>query len=341
MFNKVSEIIDFLGNLPTENTEKLANVDARNSILTKPMGSLGELENIMLFLGKWQNSNIKEVGASSLSYNPEVHVFAGNHGITKHGITPFPSDVTKLMVDNFSSGGACINQISKDVSAELKVHPMNNLISTKSFAEEEALTEKEMIDTLNYGFDVAANSSADILAVGEMGIGNTSSGSAMCLGLYGGKSEKWVGHGTGSYDELFIKKTKVIQNAYNMHKTNIKTPFDALRVFGGYELAAIVGFILGARHSGKPVVIDGFTTTVCGAILHSINNCAIEHCIISHKSCELGHLELLSNINKKPLLDLGLRLGEASGAALCLSIIKSAVSAYNNMATFEDIGIEV
>lgn len=337
MFNNTADIIDFLADLPKKNSAKLKQIEQRNNILTKPIGSLGKLEDIMCFMASWQNC----VNGDALKFNPEIHVFAGNHGIVKEDITPFPSDVTMLMVDNFKNGGACINQISNDVGANLNVHVMNELRSTNSFFDNEAMTKNEMIDAINVGYNAALKSNGDIIAVGEMGIGNTSSGSAMCLGLYGGDAKFWVGHGTGSYGDLFEKKISVISESYNLHKNKLKCPFDVLRIFGGFELAGIVGIILGARVAGKPVVIDGFTTTVCGAILHKINDNAIKHCIVSHKSCEFGHMKLLEKIGMTPLLDLNLRLGEASGAALCLHIIKSAVSSYNNMATFEDIGIEI
>ena len=199
------------------------------------------------------------------------------------------------------------------------------------------MTEKECLKAINTGAE-AVNSGADILVLGEMGIGNSTISSALCLGTFGGKGLDWVGAGTGSTNEGIAKKAKIIEFAISSNQNRLNSPFEILMSLGGREQAAICGALLAARLYSIPVIIDGFIASSAIAPLVSVNN-IYDHVIFAHQSAEAGHERLMNKLGKVPMLNLGMRLGEGSGAALALSIIRASLACHNGMATFAEAGI--
>jgi nicotinate-nucleotide--dimethylbenzimidazole phosphoribosyltransferase len=317
--------------LPGPDTAALAAARARDSQLTKPPGALGRLEEIAMWLAAW-------TGRTPSVNRPLVAIFAGNHGVTKHGITPFPPDVTKQMVANFSAGGAAINQICVTHDLGLKVFDLALDYPTGDITCEAALSERDCAATMAFGMEAIAGGT-DLLCIGEMGIGNTTIAAAINLALYGGTAEEWVGPGTGSHGELLQKKIHAVETAVAFHKDHLDDPLEVLRRLGGREIAAMAGAILAARMEKIPVLIDGYVATSAAAILKAANPSALDHCLIGHVSAEPGHLRAIEKLGKTPLLALGMRLGEGTGAALAAGIVKAAAACHSGMATFESAGV--
>jgi nicotinate-nucleotide--dimethylbenzimidazole phosphoribosyltransferase len=304
----------------------------REAQLTKPAGSLGRLEDISAFLAGWQASARPHV------FSPLVAVFAGNHGVVAQGVSPFPQSVTQAMVANFTSGGAAINQICKTFDISLKVYELALEKPTGDITEEPAMDERTCAGTIAFGMEALA-SEPDLLALGEMGIGNTTAAAAICHALYGGEAEHWVGRGTGVDDVGLKRKAEAVRAAVARHKAHLSDPLEILARLGGREIAAMVGAILAARLRRTPVVLDGFVVSSAAAVLRALDASALDHCLAGHVSAERAHRETLKRLGKAPLLDLGMRLGEGSGAAMAVGIIKAAVACHNGMATFAEAGV--
>ncbi|HVK91890.1 MAG TPA: nicotinate-nucleotide--dimethylbenzimidazole phosphoribosyltransferase, partial [Mycoplana sp.] len=269
---------------------------------------------------------------------PLVAVFAGNHGVTKHGITPFPPSVTAQMVENFAAGGAAINQICVAYDLGLKVFDLALEIPTGDITEEAALSERDCAATMAFGMEAVAGGT-DLLCIGEMGIGNTTIAAAINLALYGGTAADWVGPGTGSEGEVFARKVAAVEKAVDLHRDHLSDPLELLRRLGGREIAAMAGAILAARMQKIPVILDGYVATCAGAILRAANPSALDHCLIGHVSAEPGHMRAIDKLGKTPLLALGMRLGEGTGAALAAGIVKAAAACHSGMATFVQAGV--
>jgi nicotinate-nucleotide--dimethylbenzimidazole phosphoribosyltransferase len=265
---------------------------------------------------------------------PVVAVFAGNHGVVAQGVTAFPAEVTRQMVANFQAGGAAINQLCKTFDLGLKVFELALDNPTRDITQDAALEEADCAATMAYGMEAVAQG-CDLLCVGEMGIGNTTIAAAIAYGLYGGKAEDWVGPGTGVDAAGLARKADAVRRAVELHKSHLADPLEVLRRLGGRELAAMAGAVLAARIQRVPVLLDGYVATAAAAILHAMRPDALDHCLAAHRSAEPAHARLLGKLGKEPLLDLGMRLGEASGAALAAGLVKAAVNLHNNMATFE------
>jgi nicotinate-nucleotide--dimethylbenzimidazole phosphoribosyltransferase len=317
--------------MPEESEVAVAAVRARDAQLTKPPGSLGRLEEIVRWLAAWQAKDKPTVD------RPTVVVFAGNHGVTAQGVSPYPPEVTGQMVANFSAGGAAVNQICGTFGAGLKVFEMALEIPTRDITQDAAMTEAECAATMAFGME--AISGADVLALGEMGIGNTTPAAAIYYALYGGAARDWVGRGTGVDDDGLKRKIDAVERAVALHRDHLGDPLEILRRLGGRETAAIAGAILAARIERVPVVLDGYVVCAAAAVLHALDRTALDHCIAGHVSAEGAHGEVLRRLGKKPLLDLGMRLGEGSGAALSIGIIQAALACWNGMATFESAGV--
>ncbi|VAV99317.1 Nicotinate-nucleotide--dimethylbenzimidazole phosphoribosyltransferase [hydrothermal vent metagenome] len=311
---------------PDEAACELAKV--RQASLTKPEGSLGRLEEIALWLAGWQGREIPEIK------QPCCLVFAGNHGVTAQGISAFPAEVTVQMVANFNAGGAAINQLAQLGGAAFQVIPLMLDQPTADFTTAPAMSEEDCCGAIQAGID-AVPEDADFLLLGEMGIGNSTAAAALALALFGGVAGDWVGKGTGLDSAGVAHKADVVDRAIALHKAKDLSPFDCLRTFGGRELAAIVGAVLVARYRRIPVMLDGFIVTASAAILAACNPQALDHTMIGHMSSEPGHSRLTRLLNKRPLLDLDMRLGEGSGAAVALLIVQAALAAHQGMATFE------
>jgi nicotinate-nucleotide--dimethylbenzimidazole phosphoribosyltransferase len=322
-----------LAGLPQGDASAAAAVAARQARLTKPQGSLGRLEELAAWLGRWQGSEAPRLD------QVEVLVFAGNHGIAARGVSAYPTSVTAQMVANFERGGAAINQICKSVGARLRVIPLKLDTPTGDFTEGQAMSEGDFVEAVAAGFD-AVPPRADLICLGEMGIGNTTAASALAAALFGGGGERWAGRGTGLDDSGLSRKRAAIDAGLERHQTHHADPLAAAMLFGGYELAAILGATLAARHRGIPVLLDGFVATAAAAPLQRLRQDALDHAEIAHCSAEAGHRALCDALGKRPLLDLDMRLGEASGAALAVPVLRAALACHLGMATFDEAGVD-
>ncbi len=326
------EIRAILAAFPGPDTAAGSTARARQDCLTKPQGSLGRLEELATWMATWQGRAVPELRLA------RVAVFAGNHGVVAQGVSAFPASVTKQMVSNFSAGGAAVNQICGVVDAELRVYELDLDTATDDFTTGPAMAEEDCARAMAYGM-MAVDGNLHLLALGEMGIGNTTSGAALCLALFGGTAADWVGRGTGIDDAGVGRKIKAIEAAIAANGAALGNPLEVLRCFGGFELAAIVGAVIAARLARTPVVLDGYTCTAAAAVLFAIDPSFLDHCVVGHCSAEPGHLRLMHKLGKTPLLDYGMRLGEGSGAALAIPIIRSAVACLTRMATFDQAGV--
>ncbi len=326
----VSDFRACLAALPPPDAAAIAAARARDAVLTKPPGALGRLEDIVTFLAGWQGRSVPQLEAV------KVAVFAGNHGIAARGVSAFPPEVTVQMVANFRAGGAAINQLCRAFGAEIEVVALDLDRPTADFTESAAMTEADLAAALAAGW-AAVRPGLDLFIAGEMGIGNTTSAAAIAAALFGGTG--WAGRGTGVDDAGLARKEAAVAAALATHAGHLDDPFEVLRRLGGREVAAMTGAILHARRARVPVVLDGFIATAAAAVLECAAPGALDHCIAGHVSAEGAHSRLLDRLGKPPLLSLGLRLGEASGAALALGVIRGAVACHAGMATFAEAGV--
>ena len=328
--DSLSAIRSLCANIPAADADAVDRARARDAMLTKPPGALGRLEEIAFWYRGWQPDRA--------SLDPQVVVFAGNHGVTAQGISAFPAEVTVQMVANFAAGGAAINQLAKLAGAKMDVVPLSLDQPTRDFTTGPAMSEAEFLEAFGAGFD-AVDPNAGIFVAGEMGIGNTTAAAAVALALYGGEAEDWAGRGTGVDDAGLRRKCDVLRRGLAANPSAADDPLEALRCLGGRELAAMAGAVLAARIHRVPVVLDGFICTAAAAVLECIAKGALDHALAGHGSAERAHRRLLAHLGKEPLLDLGLRLGEGSGAALALQIVKAALACHDGMATFGEAGV--
>jgi len=325
------DIRALLASMPGPDTGAAQKVAERDSQLTKPPGALGKLEDIAEWVAQWS-------GRSPQVTRPLVAIFAGNHGVTQQGVSPFPADVTAQMVGNFTNGGAAINQICKTYDLGLKVFDLALEIPTGDISTEAAMDERTCAATMAFGMEAIAGGT-DLLCIGEMGIGNTTIASALYLALFGGEAEQWVGPGTGHDPKGVALKADVIRRAVELHKDHLNDPLEVLRRLGGRELAAMAGAILAGRAQRIPVIIDGFVASAAAAVLFAVDPSSLDHCLFAHVSAEPAHRLALDKMGKQPLLDLDMRLGEGTGAALAAGIVKAAVLCHCGMATFEEASV--
>jgi len=330
--HSMDDILDILVNLPPADDTATAAADAREPQLTKPAGSLGRLEGLSRWLCGWQGGHPPRLERVA------VHVFAGNHGITAQGVSAFPPEVTVQMVANFEAGGAAINQLCKVHGASLKVIPVDLDTPTADFSLTPAMEPAELLNAFRTGWDTV-EVDLDLLCIGEMGIGNTTSAAAIAHALYHETAADWAGPGTGVSGQGLNHKSNVIAKAVEHHRQGMVNGMEVLRHLGGRELAAMAGAITAARLLRIPIVLDGYVATAAAACLFACNSEALEHCQAGHVSREPGHRRLLGRLKMVPLLDLDMRLGEASGAAVAIGLIRSAVACHTGMATFAEAGV--
>ncbi|MCB1885772.1 MAG: nicotinate-nucleotide--dimethylbenzimidazole phosphoribosyltransferase [Geminicoccaceae bacterium] len=327
------DVRHLMGQLPRADAAATEAAAAREAWLTKPAGALGRLEDIAAWVAAWQGRHpprLDRVG---------VFVFAGNHGVTKQGVSAFPPAVTAQMVLNFEAGGAAINQLAQIAGAGLTVVPLDLERPTADFTKAPAMSEAEAVDAFNQGL-AAPDDALDLMAVGEMGIGNTTAAAALAAALAGGEAADWAGPGTGLDPAGVARKAAAIRKGLERHEDLIaEGPLHALRALGGREIAAMAGAILAGRLRRAPVLLDGYVATAAALVLHAIDPASIDHCLAGHASAEPAHKALLAHMSLDPLLDLGMRLGEASGAALAIPIVRAAVACHAGMATFESAGV--
>ena len=328
----LSALLDGTHHLPNCNTSALDAAQLRQNQLTKPQGSLGRLEELALWMASWQGTDCPTLDAGNCL------IFAGNHGITKRGISAFPADVTAQMVANFTHGGAAINQLCDTAGLTLSVTPLSLETPTADFSAGPAMSHDDVLSAFQAGID-AIPSNCDYLVFGEMGIGNTTSAAALCAALFGGQGADWAGRGTGLDDEAVAAKAAIIDEALLRHGRSFDSPQALLSASGGRELAAIAGGVLGARARRIPVMLDGYICCAAAASLTLLNNAALDHCQISHLSAEQAHGTLSDALGKTPLLSLNMRLGEASGGAVATLLVRAALATHNGMASFVEAGV--
>jgi nicotinate-nucleotide--dimethylbenzimidazole phosphoribosyltransferase len=318
--------------LPSGHPVASRAVAQREGTLTKPPQSLGRLEDLTAFLAHWQGHAPPRLDRA------EVLVFAGNHGVARQGVSAFPAEVTVQMVANFAGGGAAINQLARTAGAALRVIPLALDQPTADFTQSPALSEDEFLAAVAAGYDAVAADS-DLICLGEMGIGNTTSAAAIAAALFGGGGARWAGRGTGVDDDGLARKREAIDRALDRHTGVLDDPLRVAAAFGGRELAAILGATLSARRHNVPVLLDGFVCTAAVAPLYKLRTDTLAHALAGHVSAEAAHRALLAELHLKPLLDLNMRLGEASGAATALLILRAALACHTGMATFAEAGV--
>ena len=329
-FTTLSTFRDTLASAPAPDAAASAAAQERNGQLTKPPGALGRLEDLAIWYAGWRGNPRPTLE------RPQIIVFAGNHGVCAQGVSAFPAEVTAQMVANFAHGGAAINQLANAFGAKLDVIALDLETPTADFTQRPAMTEEECVAALKAGWE-AVDPDADLLVTGEMGIGNTTAAAAVAAAVFGGEAADWTGRGTGVDDAGLARKTDAVARGLALHDTS--DPLEALRCLGGRELAAMAGAIAAARHHRIPVIIDGFICSAAAATLALSVDGALDHAVAGHLSAEGAHRRLLDSLGKEPLLNLGLRLGEGSGAALAIGVLKGAIACHSGMATFAEAGV--
>jgi nicotinate-nucleotide--dimethylbenzimidazole phosphoribosyltransferase len=313
--------------LPAGDRAAADAVARREALLTKPPRSLGRLEDVVAWLARWQGRNPPRLDRA------DILVFAGNHGVTAQGVSAYPAEVTAQMVENFAAGGAAINQLARSAGANLRVNSLSLDQPTGDFTMAPAMDEKEFLAAVATGYD-AVSPQCDVVCLGEMGIGNTTAAAAMAAALFGGGGTRWAGRGTGIDGQGLARKQAVIDRALARHADVLGHPLLVAAALGGRELAAILGATLAARRQCIPVLLDGFVSTAAAAPLQKLNADALAHALAGHVSAEAGHRMLLDELGLAPLLDLGMRLGEGSGAAVAVLVLRAALACHLGMATF-------
>lgn len=326
------DIRNLVRSMPGPDTEAADAVAARDATLTKPAGALGRMEDLVGWLAAWQGK-----APPSLD-RPLVCVFAGSHGVTRRGVSAFPDAVNRQMLDNFAAGGAAINQICAAYGLGFKVFDLALDVPTGDIAEGPALDARSTVATMAFGMEAVA-AGTDCLGIGEMGIGNTTVAAALYAALFGGEPAHWVGRGTGVDAGGLSRKTAAVETALAHHAGHLDDPLEVLARLGGREIAAMAGAILAARLQRIPVVLDGYVATSAAAVLHALDPSALDHCLAGHVSAEGVHAEVLERLGLKPLLALGMRLGEGSGAGMAIGLLKGALACHTGMATFSRAGV--
>ncbi len=327
-----ADIVELLVAVPDGDEKAVAAVRERDAQLTKPPGSLGRLEELVEFLARWQHR------ATPRLDNPMVTIFAANHGVTDQGVSSFPREVTAQMVANFTNGGAAISQICALHEINLRVFELALEMPTGDITIGPALDDQMCAATIAYGMEAVAGR-PDLICLGEMGIGNTTVAAAINAALYGGTGADWVGRGTGVDDAGLKRKADAVDRALARHAGELDHPLAILARLGGREICAMLGALVAARHQKVPVIVDGYVATTAAAIAHAVNPASINHCLFGHVSAESAHGKALEKMGQAGLLDLGMRLGEGSGAALAAVMAKTALHLHTNMATFESAAV--
>ncbi|MBX3597280.1 MAG: nicotinate-nucleotide--dimethylbenzimidazole phosphoribosyltransferase [Rhizobiaceae bacterium] len=331
-FKSLNELRSAITTAPAASDHFADLAASRQNTLTKPQGSLGRLEELAIWLARWQGREKPRLDRI------KIIVFAGSHGVTAQGVSAFPAEVTAQMVANFAAGGAAINQLARLANAELEVIPLQIDKPTGDFTRTVAMSESEFLEAVNAGYN-SVGPDLDLVSLGEMGIGNTTTAAAIATALFGGDAQNWVGRGTGVDDAGLQRKAAAINAGIARHAGNLDDPLQVAARLGGRELAAMLGAALGARQHSIPLLLDGFVTTAAVAPLFKIARGSLNHAVAGHVSAEAGHRALLQALELSPLLDLGMRLGEGSGAAVAINLLHAAVACHNGMASFEQAGV--
>lgn len=325
--------------------------EQRQAMLTKPPGALGRLEEIAIRLAALQNR------ARPCLDKISITVFAADHGVVAEGVSAFPQSVTAAMVANFARGGAAISVLARQLNAGLEVvnlgtvdalDALAGVISTRlgpgtaNFTQIAAMTEEQLTGALDAGRQSvlrARNAGAELFIGGEMGIGNTTAAAALGCALLAAAPMLLAGPGTGLDNAGVARKAAVITRALALHQSECGDALQALRRLGGFEIAALVGSYLACAQTGLPVLIDGFIATIAALVAVRINPAAADWSFYAHASAEPGHARVLAALHAQPLLDIGMRLGEGSGAAVAVPLLRLACALHNEMATFAEAAV--
>jgi len=320
----------------------------RQSQLTKPSGSLGRLEDTAIQLAGMQHTDCPKID------NIHIAVFAADHGVAEDSVSAYPQSVSVEMVRNFANGGAAISVLANEIDAKLEVVNVGTLTDpgylagvtskrigngTANFGKQAAMSDNQLMEALLIGRETVQSANINKLSLfigGEMGIGNTTAATAIACALLNELPEDLTGPGTGLDEQGVAHKSLVIKNALNLHKKHLVNPLEVLRRLGGFEIAALTGAYISCAQMGIPVLVDGFISSVA-ALLAIQHQLAVKKWLLfSHTSAEPGHLNVLNSLGVKPLLDLGLRLGEGSGSAIAVPQLRLACALHNQMATFTE-----
>ncbi len=339
-----------INNIGALDERAISAARARQDILTKPAGSLGTLEEI--------STKVAGITGNAMPKMKDkvIITMAGDHGVTDDGVSAYPKEVTAQMVYNFLNDGAAINVLARHAGARVVIVDMGVAVDftherlvakkiaygTANMAKGPAMSYEDAVRSIEAGIEVfesEAKKGVDIIGVGDMGIGNTTSSSAIVAVITGEDVEKVTGRGTGIDDAGLEKKIAVIEEAIRVNKPNIKDAIDVLAKVGGFEIGGMAGVILAAASHRVPVVIDGFISGTAALVAYGLAPAVKDYMIAAHRSVERGHSVTLDYIGLKPLLDLDMRLGEGTGAALGISIVDAACKILGEMATFEDAGV--
>jgi nicotinate-nucleotide--dimethylbenzimidazole phosphoribosyltransferase len=303
---------------------------ARNVL--RPTGALARLDDIAAWLAAWQRTSTPAVAS------PSCVVFVADHGVAAEGVSAYPATVTAAMLHALQEGAATASVMARSVGAELVVVDVGVGRPTGNLRHEPALTDDLFTDCFDAGRQAVGRLDTDLLVVGEMGIGNTTAAAAVCTALLGLNGEDWTGKGTGIDERTLVRKVEVVNAA--AQRVRDERPLEVLRQIGGSELAAIAGALVEARVRSIPVVLDGFVVAAAAVALEMTHPGALDNCIAGHRSAEPGHRLVLDKLGKPPLLDLGLRLGEGSGALLAVPLIRLAAASVTEVATFKEWGLD-
>jgi len=325
--------------------------EERQAQLTKPPGSLGELESIAIRLAAMQGVTCPTLDRA------QITVFAADHGVVAEGVSAFPQAVTLEMVRNFARGGAAISVLARQLNASFEIINLGTVEDdeslkdvrhlrigpgTANFAQQPAMTTEQLAQALDAGRQSvrrAMDAGSQIFIGGEMGIGNTTSASALACALTGVPAEQLAGPGTGLDRSGVHHKAEVIQKALNLHQAALNDPLEILCRLGGFEIAALAGSYISCAQKGVPALVDGFIASVAALVAVSINKDVKEWLLFAHKSAEPGHARVLKALDVRPLLDIGMRLGEGSGAVVALPLLRLACALHSDMATFAEAGV--
>ncbi len=316
--------------VPGPDDASLAAVTDRASSVVRPAGAFARLDDVAIWLGGWQRR------PDPLVRRPAVVIFGGDHGVAARGVSAYPTEVTAAMAGAIAGGVATSSVLADANGAILTFVDVGIGEPTNDFTVEDAMSPERFAASWNAGRDAIAELDTDLLILGELGIGNTTAAAAVAAGLYGGSARDWVGRGTGVDDEGLERKRQTVDAGLARFANEAPAPLDVLRRVGGTELVAMAGAATEARRRSIPVLLDGFIATAAMATIERAMPGALDHALAGHCSTEPGHRRLLDALGKRPLLDLDLRLGEASGALVALSIVASAAASVTNVATFAE-----
>jgi nicotinate-nucleotide--dimethylbenzimidazole phosphoribosyltransferase len=330
--SSLSDLRAILLSLPGPDRAAREKAIEREPHLTKPKGSLGRLEELAAWLAAWQGRH------PPVMDRPAAATFAGNHGVMVHKVSPCPVEVTWQQSKNFAEGGGAINAMCRSTGTEFKVYDVAIASFTRDFLEGPAMDEDDFVSAFNVGM-AAVDPGMSVFCPGEMGIGNTTPASAMAMALYGGSEDDWVGYGAGAVGPILEEKKRVVREGVARHIKDHPDAVEIARRLGGRELAAMAGATLAARLLRVPVLLDGFPGTAAVAFMEAFQPGALDHCRVSHASAEAGHAMLCERLRQRPLLRMGMRLGEGTGGVLAVNLLRAAVVCHTEMATYEEAAV--